>query len=161
MCDCWVTPGRAEGDRGGAARWCSTVCPCLSFPTCKAGGAPGAAGAVGGSRPTAILLQPRAGGFPDSPPRLLALSSLPPRTTPAQGAGPAPVGQGQAFPWGGGGGKNGAKLGDLGISLLFFAVMPGTTTPSPLSPQRSSSSGLSANAFIRLHDAITRSSQKM
>lgn len=110
MCDCWVTPGRAEGDQGGAARWCSTVCPCLSFPTCKAGGAPGAAGAVGGSRPTAILLQPRAGGFPDSPPRLLALSSLPPRTTPAQGAGPAPVGQGQAFPWGGGGGEEWSKI---------------------------------------------------
>lgn len=77
-----------------------------------------------------------------------------------RGLGPHPSGRGKPSP-GGGGGKNGAKLGDLGISLLFFAVIPGTTTPSPLSPQRSSSSGLSANAFIRLHDAITRSSQKM
>lgn len=135
--------------------------PVPQFPHLQGGRCPRRGGGCRGEPAYSDTAATPRRGLPRLPPAAPGSLLLAASHNPSAGGWARTRRAGASLPLGGGGGKNGAKLGDLGISLLFFAVMPGTTTPSPLSPQRSSSSGLSANAFIRLHDAITRSSQKM
>lgn len=128
----------AEGWGGSGGR---DACPCLSFPTCKRG--------VTGAAARAMLLQPRSEEAPSAP--SLGLPALCSLQTAAHRAGPAHVGQG----W--------SKIsGSRNFFIVFRSYPRNHHTPPPhLYPQRSSSSSISDNAFIRLHDAITTRSQKM
>lgn len=128
--------------------------PVPQFPHLRAGQRP----TRGGGRPRRCC----SWGFPDpsrgsrvSPSCLLAQAQH-------TGLGPQPSGRGKPSP-GGAGGQGWCKINECRNFFTVFRSYPRYQhRPSPLlSPQRSSSSGISANAFIRLHDAITRSSQKM
>lgn len=121
MRDCWVTAGLVEGDQGGAAR--RDMFPCLSFPTCERGSAPRVAGGHNGDA------APGASPIPPGAPGSLLLASL---HKPSTRGWARTRRAGASLPREGRGGKDGVKLTNAGISLLFFAVIPGTNTlPRP------------------------------